>query len=89
MDNILLIHTVSVYQHAKQSTINHQVNIEVWPHALLVSKFYPPTISNIYIQQNFSTFLPFKIAKRTDDVEFMFVRIYNTFLRFQQKKMAH
>jgi hypothetical protein len=29
------------------------------------------------------------IAKRTDDVEFMFVRLYNTFLGFQQKKMAH
>jgi hypothetical protein len=29
------------------------------------------------------------IAKRTDDVEFMFVRLYNLFLHFQQKKMAH
>jgi hypothetical protein len=30
-----------------------------------------------------------EIAKRTDDVKFMFVRLYNLFLHFQQKKMAH
>ena len=26
------------------------------------------------------------IAKRTDDVEFMFVRVYNLFFHFQQEK---
>jgi hypothetical protein len=30
-----------------------------------------------------------EIAKRTDDVEFMFVRLYNLFFHFQQKIMAH
>jgi hypothetical protein len=29
------------------------------------------------------------IALRASDVEFMFVRLYNSFLHFQQKKMAH
>jgi hypothetical protein len=29
------------------------------------------------------------IAKHTDDVEFMVVWLYNLFLHFQQKKMAH
>ena len=33
--------------------------------------------------------IPLAIAKRTDDVEFMFVWVYNLFLHFQQKKMVH